>query len=271
MWAYVRDMLTYMWSIAKEYFGAYMGTGLIVIWYLAATLYLALTEKKKSIRVMFVYMPIMVLLIYFNPAVTWLVSEYIDYEIYYRMLWLLPVTAVLALTIVRICGRLEGIKRLVFGFAAAGLIMVSGSFVYRDNLFQKAENIYHVPQTVVDICDAIKVEGREVMAVFPKEMVQYVRQYSPVVCMPYGREVTVERWDLMEDNELYHQMEAEEIDAQRLAELAREAWCAYIILPEDKRMNGSLKTYDFERFSQVDGYVIYKDSTVQLVSTVVQQ
>lgn len=261
---WMRDMVTYMWSVAKEYFGAYMGTGLIVIWYLAATIYLAVTEKRKPIRIMFVYMPLLVLLLYFNPGVTWLVSKYIDYEIYYRILWLLPITAVIAFATVEIYGRLQEKKRVCFAVVAAGLIMVSGSFVYKDGFFKKAENIYHIPQTVVDICDAIKVEGREVMAVFPKEMLQYVRQYAPVVCMPYGRDVTVEQWDFVEDNELYGLMEAEEIDAKRLAELAREAWCVYIILPEEKELRGSLGTYDFERFGQVDGYVIYKDATVNL-------
>lgn len=264
MWDFSSDTLAYMWSVAKDCFGAYMGTGLIVIWYLAATIYLAFTEKRKPIRIMFVYMPCMVLLIYFNPYVTWLVSKYIDYEIYYRILWLLPMTAVIAFAVVEIYGRLQKQKKVWFAVVAAGLIMVSGSFVYRDGFFKKAENMYHIPQNVVDICDAIKVEGREVMAVFPKEMLQYVRQYSPVVCMPYGRDVTVEQWDFIEDNALYNLMESDEIEAQRLAELAREAWCAYIILPEDKKLQGSLETYDFDKFGQVDGYVIYKDSTVNL-------
>lgn len=264
MWDFDRDMVAYMWFIAKEYFGAYMGTGLIVIWYLAATIYLAFTEKRKQIRVMFVYMPLLVLLIYFNPLVTWLVSRYIDYEIYYRILWLLPITAVIAFATVEIYGKLQEKKRVLFAVVTACLIMVSGSFVYNDGFFRKAENIYHVPQVVVDICDAIEVEGREVMAVFPREMLQYVRQYSPVVCMPYGRDVTVEQWEFIEENELYNVMESEEIDAKQLAELAREAWCAYIILPEEKKVNGNLGAYDFEKFGQVDGYVIYKDSTVSL-------
>lgn len=264
MWEYFRDMVAYMWSIAKEYFGAYMGTGLIVIWYLAATIYLAFTEKRKQFRIMFVYMPLMVLVIYFNPLVTWFVSEYIDYEIYYRILWLLPITVVIAFATVEIYGKLQEKKRALFAVVTAGLIMVSGSFVYNDGFFRKAENMYHIPQVVVDICDAIEVEGREVMAVFPREMLQYVRQYSPVVCMPYGRDVTVERWDLTEENELYQVMESEEIDAGQLAELAREAWCVYIILPEDKVVKGNLNSCDFEIFGRVDGYIIYKDSTVSL-------
>lgn len=263
MWDLSRGLIAYMWSIAKDFFGAYMGTGLIVIWYLAATIYLAFTEKRKQIRIMFVYMPLIVLLIYFNPLVTRLVSMYIDYEIYYRILWLLPITMVLAFATVEIYGKLQGKKRTLFALVSAGLIMVSGSYVYSDGFFRKAENVYHIPQVVVDICEAIEVEGREVMAVFPEELLQYVRQYSPVVCMPYGRDVTVDQWRL-EKSELYLVMESEEIQAQQLAELAREAWCAYIILPDDKVVNGDLDSFDYGEFGRVDGYVIYKDSTVNL-------
>lgn len=264
----IRGVVTSMWSVANEYFGLYMGTGLIVIWYLAATIYLAIAEKRKNIRIMFVYVPLILLLIYFNPLFTWIVYNYIDSEIYYRILWLLPITIVIAFATVEIYGKLQEKKRALFAVVTAGLMMVSGSYVYNDGFFKEAENFYHVPQSVVDICDAIEVEGREVMAVFPKELLQYVRQYSPVVCMPYGRETTVQSWDdewhFASNNDLFQAMEAEVIDAKQLAELARANLCAYIILPEDKKVDGSLNAYDFETFGQVEGYIIYKDSTVTL-------
>ena len=76
-----------------------------------------------------------------------------------------------------------------------------------------------MPQAVVDICDAIQVEGREVMAVFPKEMLSFVRQYTPLVCMPYGREMLVERWNA--DNPLYDAMEAEVLDMDVILPLAK--------------------------------------------------
>ncbi len=258
------DHLRYMWMMANEYFQSFMGTGLIVIWYLASTVYLFITEKRKPFRVMLLYVPLALLLLFFNPAVTWVVYHYVDTEIYYRILWLLPVTVVIAFTVAEIYRKLQGKARVLFGIAAACLVMVSGSYVYRDPLFTEAENIYHVPQSVVDICDTIEVEGREVMAVFPEELLIYVRQYSPVVCMPYGREVTVDRWNVGTENLLYDAMEAEVIDAQVLTGLAREKLCAYIILPEDKEVMGDLCDYAFEPFGSVDGYLIYKDSTVTL-------
>lgn len=258
------DHLWYMWMMANEYFQSFMGTGLIVIWYLAATLYLFFTEKRKPFRIMFVYVPLILLLLFFNPVITWVVYHCIDTEIYYRILWLLPVTVVIAFATVEIYRKLQEKKRVIFAIVTACLIMVSGSYVYRDPLFHEAENIYHVPQSVVDICDAIEVEGREVMAVFPEELLTYVRQYSPVVCMPYGREITVERWNYGVENPLYDAMEAEEIDAELLAKLARENKCAYIILPDDKEMIGDLNDYEFADFGQAEGYLIYKDSTVNL-------
>lgn len=266
MWYQIWDHLRYMWMMANEYFRSFMGTGLIVIWYLAATFYLFFTEKRKPFRILFVYVPLILLLLFFFPVTTWVVYHYIDTEIYYRILWLLPVTAVIAFAAVEIYRKLQGKQKVIFGLAAACLIMVSGSYVYQDPLFHEAENIYHVPQSVVEICDAIEVEGREVMAVFPKELLIYVRQYSPVVCMPYGREITVERWNYGTENALYDAMEAEVIDAEQLAALAREKLCVYIILPKEKEMVGELMDYDFEAFGQAEGYMIYKDSTVDLHS-----
>ncbi len=251
-----------MWMVANEFFRLYMGTGLIVIFFLASLVYLWFTEKRKPIRILFLYLPLIVLLLFFNPLVTRLVYVYADNEIYYRILWLLPITAVIAFTIVEIYGKLQEKKKVPFIAVAVVLIVVSGSFIYSNGFYSKAENIYHVPQSVVDICDAIEVEGREVMAVFPEELLQYVRQYSPVVCMPYGREITVDRWNY--SMELYDVMEAEVIDAKRLCKLARERACAYIILPEDKDVDGSLSDYDYEKFGEVESYVIYKDSTVSL-------
>lgn len=251
-----------MWKVANEFFRLYMGTGLIVIFFLVALIYLAVTEKRKPIRILFVYVPVIVLLIFFNPLVTKLVYVYADNEIYYRILWLLPITAVIGFAVVEIYGKLQEKKRIPFAVVASLLIMVSGSFIYSNGFFRKAENLYHVPQSVVEICDAIEVEGREVMAVFPEELLQYVRQYSPVVCMPYGREITVDRWNY--SLELYDVMEAEVIDAKRLSELARNHACAYIILPAEKEIDSSMNRYDFENFGATEGYVIYKDSTVNL-------
>lgn len=250
-----------MWSNVIALFREYMGTGLIVILFLASVVYLLVKEKRKHIRIVFLYVPVILLLIFFNPLFARLVYSVMDDEIYYRILWLLPITVVTAYAAVRVCEQAKGRARAAVAVCLAAVIMASGSFIYRNPFFRKAENLYHMPQSVVDICDAIEVEGREVMAVFPVELLQYVRQYSPVICMPYGREITVERWSHL--SELYDEMEAEEIDAKELAWQAKQEMCHYVILPEDKKINGSLEGYEYRIFDRIQGYVIYRDTSAE--------
>lgn len=52
---------------ALKLFQEYMGTGLIMIWFLISLLYLWLTEKRKHIRVMFLYVPLVLLFVFSTP------------------------------------------------------------------------------------------------------------------------------------------------------------------------------------------------------------
>ena len=243
-------------------FQKYMGTGLMLIWFVLALAYLFCHEKRKPYRILFLYMPVMVLLVFFNPLFFRLFSETVGGEIYFRLCWLLPVILVIGYAITLICDSLKGRQKAYFGLVAIVVLMISGKLVYSSPLFSRAENTYHIPQVVVDICDAIEVPGREVMAVFPGELLQYVRQYSNLVCMPYGRNIVVSKWTVQ--NDLYDVMEQETIDTGELATLAREEQCAYIILPETKTLVGKLEDLEYEEFGRMHGYVIYKDATVDL-------
>lgn len=253
-----------MWNNAIVLFREYMGTGLIVGWFLLSAAYLLLKEKRKHIRILFLYVPIILLLLFFNPLFADIVYGVVGDEIYYRILWLIPITVVIAYGTVQLYGSLKGRARIVWAGIAAVLVVISGSYIYGNPYFRRAENLYHVPQAVVSICDAIEIEGREVMAVFPAELLQYVRQYSPVVCMPYGRELTVDRWN--HQSELYDCMEAEIIDAGQLAARAREEQCHYIVLPEEKEIKGSLTDWEYVFFGNMDGYDVYQDPTQDFTS-----
>ena len=228
-------------------------------WFLVAWIYLLICEKKKENRILFVYAPALLLVFFFNPLFYKVFSGLTEEAIYFRFLWLLPVTVVLGYTVVRLYNTLQGRKKIGFVVIAMVLIAVSGKLVYTNPLFSKAENPYHVPQEVVEICDSIKVEGREVMAAFPEEFILYVRQYSPLVCMPYGREVYMGEY-----NELHTLMRQEEIVVEELAALAKQYSCHYVILSEDKILEGDMADYEYEVFGQVGEYIIYRDTGIYL-------
>lgn len=136
--------------------------------------------------------------------------------------------------------------------------MVSGSLVYQSPHFRQAQNVYHVPQAVVEICDAIQSGDTPVKAVFPGELVQYVRQYNSYIWMPYGREALVERWGF--SYELFDLQQEETLDILAFAPLAHSEGCQYIILPEGRKMLGSLSDYGYELLDEKEGYCIYWDS-----------
>lgn len=248
-----------MWKDVVSLFREYMGTGLIVILFLVALVYLWRREQRKPVRILFLYVPVILLLLYFNPLFARLVYGVAGEEIYYRILWLLPITVVIAFAAVTLYGQLKQKQKTVFAVSAAAIIMASGSFVYSNPYFSKAENQYHVPDSVVHICDEIVIPGREVMAVFPMELVQFVRQYEPTIRMPYGREMTVERWYYFQ-SDLFNEMEKDEIDLAALVPLAREEACHYIILSQEKKVNGIPEDYGWEVMDVTDGYVIYRDT-----------
>lgn len=244
-----------------ETFQKYSGSGLMISWFIAAVVFLWFREKDKNNRILFIYAPVIMLMLFFNPLFYKVFSGLTEEAIYFRFLWLLPITIVIGYAAVKICSLFQGWKAVCFGIAVICLTVVSGKLVYTSPLFEKAENAYHVPSEVVEICDAIEIEGREVMAAFPEEFLLYVRQYSAVVCMPYGRESTMGTY-----NELRELMLKEDIVVEKLAKLAKKDSCHYVILSENKNLLGNMTEYDYEVFAQVGEYVVYKDTTMNFAT-----
>lgn len=214
------------------------GSGMLLALYILAVVFLLYTEKEKYKRILFVFIPGFWLIVLFLPVTYRLIAEWIDEELYYRFFWMLPVTATIAYSLAKGIGLCSGRTKKYAVIGSLLLVMLCGDFVYNNSRYSIAENPYHVPESVVEICDSIHIEGREVMAVFPENLMQYVRQYDSTVCMPYGRDTLVAGWKI--DHALRSEMEAEVLDGKRLGSEAWDALCVYIIIPEDKAYEGDL-------------------------------
>ncbi len=247
-----------MWNSIIDLYEKYIGTGMIAGLLLVAVIYLFVTEKNKTTRVVFLYMPLMVLVLFFCPFFASAFNHFVGIEIYFRFMWLVPVAVILGYAAVRIITSLTGKKQIVAAVAMAAIVMISGSFIYKNPDYPPAENVYHVPQEVVDICDAIRVEGREVMAAFPKEHLLYVRQYSPYICMPYGREVYIGAIQ----NDLYDTLEMDTIKVEDVVKYARQKDCHYVIFSNEKKIIGKFEDYEYRLFDEISGYLIYEDLTI---------
>jgi hypothetical protein len=253
-----------LWKEVFSCFLLYIADGWHFITFAAVFVFLWITEKNRNIRITLLYITAAVLFLFFFP-----VTIYISIRImgetatYYRILWFAPITIIIAYGIVKfVSSRKEKVTRILAAVLAILVLMAGGDYVYDNAFFQTTKNFYQLPPTVIAICDQIEVDGREVKAVFPKELMEYVRQYSATIHMPYGREMLVGQWGFY--NELYDVMNGEYVSPELLTTLAREQACHYIIIQEDKVDIEEMAVYEYSYFSSVGGYTVFLDDRAYL-------
>lgn len=240
------------------------GSGMLVALYVCALLFLFFHEKETYKRILLIYLPLFWIAVLLLPVTYRVISTVIDEELYYRFFWMLPMSLVIAYTLVQLYHLYAGKYKKLLAVLLALVLIISGNFLYDNWRYSKAENQYHVPQNVVDICDLIHTEGREVMALFPMELMQYVRQYDGTICMPYGRNVLVADWEMW--HPLYFMFEIYETDAEAIFKEAANYECSYIVAKEGKLSVDAVKESGYELVDTLHGYdVFYNDKIFQMI------
>lgn len=238
-------------------FKLYTGLKLLMLLTAAALIYLLITEKDKRVRYFLVYAPLILIVLFLCPLSRKVfVAAGLDGETYYRMLWLIPMGLITATGACRAFA-----KHMRIGLAVSMvLIGLCGSLVYRSSYISKAENLYHIPDTVIKICDLIEPEEEDgrVSAVMPTELIHFVRQYSARINMPYGREMIASQWDYY--NAVYEAMEGSEVVCMEdLIEAIRADYCQYVVFSPSKETDKDPETCGLSLVAVIDDYRIYED------------
>jgi len=255
-----------MWDFEPimEIWKSYAGTGAMLVLFVLALYYIWKKEERREVRSLFVYGTLLVAAVFCCPPFRKIFVHLLDAETYYRILWILPMGVAIAYAgVLLIQGQPDRrFVRPIGVLALTAAIVLSGSLVYRSQYVTKAENAYHIPQIAVDICEEILPEETNpetrVLAVFPSELIHFIRQYSSNIRMPYGREMLVERWD--NERELFTLMEAEIYDVEWIADKAIQNYCRYVILNRHKPKTEPMENYGYVLTSTIDPYEIYMDT-----------
>lgn len=242
-------------AIFQNYTGYHQNKFLFGI-YLFFLLYLWMKEKDKRFRALFVYVPTFLLVCFFCPLFRIIFIKLLnEEETYYRLLWLLQMSMVSAYGALKLCGKYRKLMLAVMCIA----IISCGSFVYKSVYITKAENLYNIPNEVVELGKLMDPEEGRIMALVPAELIHFIRQYSDRICLPYGREMMISRWDFRSD--IYDAMEgADVIDTPSFVELTRNYYCLYVVLRKDRQLLEPLTDYGFELYAQTANYLIYQDT-----------
>lgn len=244
-------------------FKLYTGLKLLLLLTLFSWIYLLIKEKDRRVRLMLVYAPLFIVILFLFPVSRKaFVAAGLDGETYYRILWMIPMGVITAYGACRLFAEHKRIGLVV----TSALVILCGSLVYKSDYISKAENLYHIPDTVIKICDRISSKNLNlrVSAVMPPELIHFVRQYDASINMPYGREMLVERWGYY--NAVYEAMEKQKVvNMEELLEATRNEYCQYIVMAEGKQTDVEPESSGLLLVDEIDGYRIYEDPVTKEV------
>lgn len=237
----------------------YNNNSFLVPLFLAALLFLWVMEKDRKLRVVLVYLVAAAAVIFLCPLYA-RIGMMFDEDIYYRVLWTLPVGILVCYSAVKLMVRFKSkcAKACVFILTLLA-ICINGKLVYTNSFHIKSVNAYHIPRQVIAVADALRLDNYKPVAVLPAELLPFFRQYTADIYTPYGRNILEPSWTF--HNELYDAMEGnpQVYDVAEVARCARNERCAFVVLSCAKQMDGSMEEEGYFMFRFVEGYFIYMD------------
>ncbi len=248
---------------AFEIIKLYSGNATFMLMFVLSLVYLWVFEKDRIKKSVLVVLSVIMLVLFVFPLFSYIFMDKFGEEgTYYRFLWLVPTAIVSSYTILKILERFKNkfVKIGAFTFVVI-CIYIGGVNMYEAPVFYKAENAYELPQCVIDMCDDMMItEGREYEAVFPDAILQYPRLYTTFITMPYGFETL--QFGKGAHSELHDEMVKDEIDVEYLCALCEGKHIHYIVLNQNKTLNGSFDNCNYEFAGSYGNYDMYKSTTL---------
>ena len=198
--------------------------------FLLCLIYLLIFHRKKPyFRFLAGYLTI-VLLVFWCPLTEKIMIRFIG-DTFWRLLWLVPVFPVMALTFTEL---LSGQKKKGSFFLVFLLLLVTIGLTGRDYWTQEYVYSYgnrqKVPDAAAFICETIKADAakEEIMAAVDNRYAPYIRVYDASLKMPFGRNC---RGSLTGNSRrLYLAMSEEIPSAKKVSKYARRLGCNYLVV-----------------------------------------
>lgn len=225
---------------------------------LIGSFFLGKSERKK------IFWPsVAVLIFFFNPFFYKYVGTKFLSGVYWRLLWMLPVSFVIAYTLTKLAYRMKkDILRIGVVIAACVCIIITGRPIFSGETYHEKTNAYELPNAAIAIGDFVDMwmnQWKETLIV-PNELLCSVRQYSASACLLYGRNIGGFISEIGEEEmQVYEEMSKENPDVALITEIALRKNCRFIVfntsfhkIPED------LTAYGYQRVQILeDVYAVY--------------
>lgn len=256
-------MITYCYAVWDEFVNFIGGRSGLLHWsiFCAALVFCAFLGKGERKRLF--WPSVLVLLFFFNPVFYATIGTRFLSGIYWRLLWMLPVSFVIAYALTQFTFRWKkNVVRVAVVVAACVCIAVTGEREFSKETYREKENAYEISQAAIEISDIVveNLQSWKETIIVPNELLCDVRQYSSAVGLLYGRNAGGFISDIGPDEQaVYEEMSREEPDLAIVTEIAKNKDCKYIVFNTSfHRIPEDLSEYGYKKMAVVqEHYVIY--------------
>lgn len=257
-------MITYCYALLDEFIKFIGGREGLVHWLLFAVALILCALMGKGERKRLFWPSMLVLLFFFNPIFYALVGTRFLSGIYWRLLWMLPISFVIAYALVQLTSRIpKRMCRTAVMVLACVCIIVTGEREFSSATYTEKENDYELPQAAIDVANVVQGGLRDwkETIIVPNELLCYVRQYSCSVGLLYGRNAGGFITEIEPDEQaVYDEMSKEEPDLNVVTEIAKARGCRYIVFNTSfHKIPEELTGYGYEKVATVsEDYAVYR-------------
>lgn len=257
-------MITYCIAVWGEFTKFIGGRGGLAHWLMFGAALLCCILMGKSTRKKLFWPSALVLVFFFNPLFYAYVGTRFLSGVYWRLLWMLPVSFVIAFVLTELTFKVKkNIFRAAAVIAACACIVLTGRREFSAETYSEKENAYEIPQAAIEISDIVmgQLWDWKESIIVPNELMCYIRQYTCAVTPLYGRnaEGFITNIEPAEAS-VFAEMSREEPDVELITDVAKEKGCRFIVFNTSfHRIPEDLTGYGYEQIDVVeDVYVIYR-------------
>ncbi len=261
-----------------ECFRRFQDEGVFFLFFAIAIVLLIVSVKKKW-KKGFLFYILMLFMTVFNPLIVTPVIEWLDFDDeYYRLIWLLPVTILLAWMAVSVSERMKRWWMKAAAYVIFFLILAFPGKSILDKGLERSENLYKIPDEVIEICDVLHTDSGEdeLRAAMDFSLIVLMGQYDPSIelTITYNDYSFLEwQWEtndnfneeyppeLTERLKIYRVLYLKDEEAMEGLDFIRALWLTeteYVVMGKGSAVIDYLYDLNLEYIMDTDSYVVMK-------------
>jgi len=248
-WEYLSGVVATQW-----------GNGLFQWYFYLGILAVLLTEKRRAVRIVLGWFPLLFLLAAYTPFFGQLVARVVQRKegaYLSRLFGFIPLFYVVAHGAAGLLARWKDGAKFLGVCGVAAVIVLSGDSVYHQFWMRPAENPEKAPADAVQIVSALReadpAEGLCVAA--PQELAVYLRQLDPRLTTPYARY----------ENKIGRALAAQAMDPEQVMAWAGAQAVDVLAVWKNEDTRADFAWGGWTPFAETDGCLLYRVTGVPRV------